>query len=330
MSEEQVNQPDKGIEVSAHILPPPSTVSEQAQAFLSQRMQGSSAFPDLADKAGWQAMIDEANQWLTAQMEEGATAFPIEIITHELERCAVYEVIPDAMAAGDEELALLYIHGGAFIHGGGMAGAYMGAPLTCAAGIRAFAVDYRMPPYHPFPAGLDDCLEAYSWLLENYRPENIAIAGGSAGGGMAGSLALKLRDFGLPLPGALVLATPEADLTESGDSFETNIHCDVVLSRRLTESIALYADGHDLTDPYLSPLFGDFTKGYPPTILTSGTRDAFLSNTVRMHRALLAAGIEAELHIWEAMPHGGFFGAPEDQEVFAQQAKFIRSHLGKT
>jgi acetyl esterase/lipase len=129
------------------------------------------------------------------------------------------------------------------------------------------------------------------------------------------------------MPGACVLATPETDLTESGDTFETNDIVDVVLKHRLTETIALYANGHDLHDPYLSPIFGDFGRGFPPTILTSGTRDLFLSNTVLMHRALLRAGIGAELHIWEAMPHGGFFGAPEDQEVLAEQTRFIMKCL---
>ena len=119
----------------------------------------------------------------------------------------------------------------------------------------------------------------------------------------------------------------EADLTESGDTFETNQYVDVVLKHRLTSSILLYANGHDLKDPYLSPIFGDFTKGYPATMLTSGTRDLFLSNTVRMHRALYRAGIEAELHVWEAMPHGGFFGGPEDNEMYDEQTRFMKKHL---
>ncbi|MFD5755089.1 alpha/beta hydrolase, partial [Streptomyces sp. NPDC127044] len=102
---------------------------------------------------------------------------------------------------------------------------------------------------------------------------------------------------------------------------------DVVRGSRLTDSINLYADGHDLRDPYLSPLFGDFRKGYPPTLLTGGTRDLFLSNTVLLHRALRRAGIEAQLDLWEAMPHGGFFGAPEDQEVLEVQARFLTTRL---
>jgi acetyl esterase/lipase len=165
-------------------------------------------------------------------------------------------------------------------------------------------------------------------VLERYAPENIAVAGASAGGGLAASFLLKIRDLGLPLPAACALASPEADLTETGDTFETNAGIDVVLGGRLTKSIALYADGHDLTDPYLSPVFGDFSQGFPPTILTAGTRDLFLSNAVRLHRSLRREGIEAELHVWEAMPHGGFLvGAPEDAECNEEQARFIRKHL---
>ena len=114
------------------------------------------------------------------------------------------------------------------------------------------------------------------------------------------------------------------DLTESGDTFQTNLGIDGVLTRSLMPANLLYAAGHDLTDPYVSPLFGDFTKGFPPTMLASGTRDLFLSNTVRMHRALRSAGVEADLHIVEASGHGGFFGqAPEDEDLAQEVRRFI-------
>ena len=127
------------------------------------------------------------------------------------------------------------------------------------------------------------------------------------------------------MPSCLVLLSPEADLTESGDSFETNLGVDTILTSRLTDSIALYAGDHDLTEPLLSPLFGDLSD-FPPTFLQTGTRDLFLSNTVRMHRALRRAGIAAELHVFEAMPHGGFHGAPEDQELAREMRRFMAEH----
>jgi acetyl esterase/lipase len=104
---------------------------------------------------------------------------------------------------------------------------------------------------------------------------------------------------------------------------------DTVLQASLMPANRLYAAGHDLAHPYLSPLFGDFAKGFPPTLLTTGTRDLFLSNTVRLHRALRAAGIRAELHVIEAAPHAGFFGAPEDREVDRDVRRFVEEALGR-
>ncbi len=95
------------------------------------------------------------------------------------------------------------------------------------------------------------------------------------------------------------------------------------------ETNLLYADGHDLAHPHLSPLFGDFAKGFPPTYLQAGTRDLFLSNAVRMHRALLRARIPVELHVFEGMPHGGFFGAPEDAELAQSVRDFVAAHWGR-
>ena len=124
--------------------------------------------------------------------------------------------------------------------------------------------------------------------------------------------------------------TPEVDLTEAGDTFRTNELLDVNLKRAMPECNALYAAGHALTDPYVSPLFADFARGFPPTLIQSGTRDLFLSNSVLMHRKLRRAGIEAELHVWEAMPHGGFgFGpVPENDEIGQEVRRFIARHCG--
>jgi acetyl esterase/lipase len=188
----------------------------------------------------------------------------------------------------------------------------VGAPVV--------SVDYRMPPDHPYPAAIDDGVAVYRALLADHAPGDIVVGGLSAGGNIAAATVLRARDEGLPLPAGLVLLSPEIDLTESGDSFETLLGIDRIV--RFTEPNALYAAGAALDDPYVSPLFGDFTKGFPPTFLQSGTRDLFLSNTVLMHRALRRAGVAAELHVFEAMPHGGFQGAPEDVEVAAEQRGF--------
>jgi acetyl esterase/lipase len=123
-----------------------------------------------------------------------------------------------------------------------------------------------------------------------------------------------------------VLSTPEVDLTESGDSFAVNAGIDGMGS--LMEANQLYAGGESLSHPYVSPLFGDFTKGFPPSIISAGTRDLFLSNAVRLHRALRNAGVPAELHIVEAAVHGAFGGAPEDAELSSEVRAFCKRCWG--
>lgn len=318
-----------GIEVTRHI-PVPTTVSAEAQAFLGMADLFGAAGeeePDRSDIEGWRARIAATNEMLVAVL--GAQAPQPEAALDELTvgEVPVYVLTPDGSADEPEPPVYFDIHGGALVMGGGDACVAMARKMAATVRMTTWSVDYRMPPDHPYPAALDDCLAAYRHLLEVCEPERIVVGGGSAGGNLAAALVLRARDEGLPLPRALVLLTPEADLTESGDSFATNLGIDAVLRSKLTESIALYAGDHDLTDPYLSPLFGDFTPPFPPTFLQTGTRDLFLSNTVRLHRKLRQAGIEADLHVFEAMPHGGFFGAPEDEELAEELRRFLASRL---
>jgi monoterpene epsilon-lactone hydrolase len=163
--------------------------------------------------------------------------------------------------------------------------------------------------------------------LREHRPEELVVGGISAGGNLAAALILRARDEGHPLPAAAVLLTPALDLSGSGDTFATNLGVDTVLTGSDRSELRLYAGGHDLQDPYVSPLFGDFSKGFPPTLLASGTRDVLLSSTVRMHRALRAAGVRADLHVLEAAPHGFFGGnTPEDRELDDEVRRFIDAH----
>jgi epsilon-lactone hydrolase len=313
-------------------IPIPTSVSPQAQQFLAAGLgvggdQAASPKPDDVD--AWRALIAMADEGLTAMFDATTADLPLTVEATEHGGVPVFVITPDGAPDGPDAPIFFNVHGGAFYIGGGDACRAMGRQMAADVQLRTWCVDYRMPPDHPYPAAVDDCLSAYRALLEVQAPERIIVGGGSAGGNIAAALMLRARDEGLPLPAALVLLTPEVDLTESGDSFATMLGLDVVLTASLAESIALYAGDHDLTDPYLSPLFGDFTRGYPPTMLQAGTRDLFLSNAVRMHRSLRSAGIDAELHVFEAMPHGGFFGAPEDAELAAEVRRFIAAHLDR-
>jgi epsilon-lactone hydrolase len=309
-------------------IPVPSSVSAEAQQFLRVGLGLAERTPSPAadDVDGWRAVIRDANAGIAAMYDMRARTQPT-VGQVSVGDVPVFVVTPEGFAETDDGGVYLDVHGGAFTMGFGDA-CRASARLT-AEGVqmKTWAVDYRTPPDHPYPAPLDDCLAVYRHLLEVESPERIVVGGQSAGGNLAAALVLRARDEGLPMPAALVLLTPEADLTESGDSFATMLGLDPVLTSSLAESITLYAGGHDLADPYLSPLFGDFSPPFPPTLLQAGTRDLFLSNAVRMHRRMRAAGVDAELHVFEAMPHGGFFGAPEDAEVAEEVRRFVRRAL---
>jgi acetyl esterase/lipase len=283
-------------------------------------------YPALDDKDAWRTMIADRDAFIVSMVGDRLSDVPADVAEEVVDGVPVYVVTPDDLPS-DDRRAYLEIHGGAFITGGGEPCRIMGLRAVGRSRVRTWAVDYAMPPDHPFPASVNDCLTVYRALLRDHDPGEIIVSGASAGGNLAAAMILRARDEGLPLPAAAVLQTPEADLTESGDSFQTNLGLDNLLTASLMPANLLYADGHDLTDPYLSPLFADFTKGYPPTILITGTRDLFLSNTVRLHRALRAAGLQSELHVVEGAGHGVFLGqAPEDEEIEVEVRAFIDAH----
>jgi acetyl esterase/lipase len=317
------------IRLPARDIAVPSTLSKEAQAVLANPPAETFESPALDDHEAWRAAIAAHDGAIAAMMAGRASSAPVTVQHRDLAGGGrVYEITPDGLDDGDERV-YLDIHGGGFIWGGGELCATMAVGTAIRMAARVWAVDYRMPPDHPFPAALDDCLAAYRALLGERPPERIVIGGASAGGNLAAALILRARDEGLPLPAAVVLMTPGADLTESGDSHQVNLGLDPLIPGSGRQQFLLYAAGHDLRHPYLSPLNGDFTKGFPPAILTTGTRDMLLSDTVLLHRALRRAGVPAELHVTEAGGHGGFMGmAPEDREILREVRRFADTHWG--
>lgn len=175
-------------------------------------------------------------------------------------------------------------------------------------GYKVISIDYRMPPDAPYPAAMDDVTAAWRALVKTVDARRIGIEGTSTGGGMTLALVLRAKAEGLPLSAAIAPGSPWSDLKGAGDSYKTNEWVDnVVVSYDgyLSRVARLYAHGHDLRDPQLSPIYGNF-DGLPPAILTAGTRDLFLSNTVRVHRKLREAGVEADLEVYEGLSHAQF------------------------
>lgn len=315
------------VRLGARDIPLPRSISPEAQQLLALAIKHvqSEPFPAAdAPAAVWKERIARMDAAVLAGLKALDAVPGIQDTVESLDNLPVYVAEPSGAVA---DAGVLELHGGGLICLSGEPCRLMGRRSAMMTGLRTYSPDYRMPPDHPYPAAVDDCINAYRWLLGRYRPERIVISGASAGANLAAAVTLRARDEGLPLPAGVVLRTPEVDLTESGDTFETLLGLDCILPNRIMEASLLYAAGEPLTSPYVSPLYGDFTKGFPRTFLQSGTRDLLLSSTVQMHRALRRAGIPAELHVWEGMPHGGFGGAPEDAELAAEVRRFVAECL---
>jgi acetyl esterase/lipase len=226
-----------------------------------------------------------------------------------------------------QDRVLLYLHGGAFItetpvfHG-----ALLGR-ICREARVRGLMVSYRLAPENPFPAALDDCMAAYSWLLEQgLEAGRIVVAGDSAGGNLTLALMLRLRDEGLPLPAGAVALSPVADLTFSGESVHRNDGVDDMFSADMLDAmVPVYLPQRALcTHPHVSPLFGDFTD-LPPLLLVVGSTELLLDDSVRVAQRWP----DTTLLVWHGMPHvfPGFDFLPEAREATQRIGRFVRERL---
>jgi epsilon-lactone hydrolase len=207
-------------------------------------------------------------------------------------------------AATASSAALLYLHGGAYVIGGPGSHRKLAGQLAHATRRETFFVDYRLAPEHPFPAALDDAVAAFRWLLtQGYAADRIVIAGDSAGGGLALAAAMALRDRKLPLPASLVLISPWTDLTLSGESHASRADADPMLRASwLADSARRYANGRPLTDPLLSPLFGELA-GLPAMLIQVGSEEILLSDAERLAERARAGGIAVQFERFDGLWH---------------------------
>jgi len=199
---------------------------------------------------------------------------------------------------------LLYLHGGAYQAGSPATLRNLVALLSGATQARALSVDYRLAPEHPFPAAVEDALAAYRWLLASgIDPALIAIAGDSAGGGLALGALVALRDSGEPMPAAAVLLSPWTDLALTGESLRTRAAVDVMIKPDgISEDAALYLADADPRHPHASPLYADL-RGLPPLLIHVGDAEVILDDSTRLAARASEAGVEVSLEIWDEMPH---------------------------
>ena len=223
------------------------------------------------------------------------------------------------------ERVILYIHGGSFNAGSIISHRPLAANIAIACHARALVINYRLAPEHPFPAALEDSRAAYDWLLANGIPANrIAVMGDSAGGTLTLALLIQLRDQNQPLPALAACLCPATDMTQSGETWTSNVSKDIMLHpKNIRISGEIYVHGADTRSPLVSPLFGDL-HGLPPVFIQVGSEEMLLSDCTRFTKKAQEAGVQINLEVWEGMQHVWQYTAS-----FLPEARKAIKHIGE-
>ena len=320
-------------DVPARSLPVPTTVSPEIQQLIAGPLRaGWNTPPTTPD--GWKALAAAGLAAAKPNVAAMQQRLHVTVTPGTLNGVRIFTVTPEKIAPANARRLLVQIHGGCYVLNPAEAALPEAMLIAAIGGYKVISVDYRMPPEAFYPAALDDAMTVYKAATKMVDPKRLGIIGTSAGGALVLEMMLRARAEHLPMPGAMASGTPMSDVTKTGDSFQTNALVDNVLVSPdgfCDAAAAFYANGHDLKDPMLSPVYGDM-HGFPPTILTTGTRDLLLSNTVRVHRKLRNAGVDAFLQVYEGQSHA-YYGRddriPETREAFGEIATFFNGHLAK-
>lgn len=313
----------------------PSTVSEEASAVLKPIYAGVKANAGTpmerpATLAEFEAMRAPSEAAAVAGLEKLARELGVTVSEQTINSIETLRIKPAAGAL--RKGVLVYLHGGAYAMGSIRQNLIMPAKLATASGYEVISVEYTLAPAAKWQQTTAEVLKVWSGLLElGYAADAIGIFGDSAGGGLAAGSVLRMRDEGLAMPGALYLMSPWADITVSGDTMVTLAEFDPLIPVGDVEWVsALYAAPNEQRHPYVSPVYGDYSKGFPPTLIQVGTREVLLSASVRLYQAVRSGGANAVLDVYDGMPHvfQGFVpDSPEGRTATQRAVEFFHEHL---
>jgi acetyl esterase/lipase len=308
----------------------PSTVSPKAQAFLAVTIPVPDENPSSGDEWLRDQKIYDATLDITALRVRAKYDFT-ETATN-IGGTPVLEIIPENYPVENHDKVLIYIHGGAYTFGSAKSTVGCSIQMAHFSGLKVLSIDYGLAPEHPFPEGLDQCLAVYRELLKTYSPDKIGVFGDSAGGALVLAMVLKARDEGLAMPAAVALLSPWTDITPTGDTYYTLEGIDPVLNyeKNLRHSANAYAGKRDKKHPLISPIYADYSKGFPTTLIHIGTREIFMSNAARLQRKMLDANVDVHLTLWEGMWHVFQYIPPitrESKAAYIDLSKFFHDNL---
>lgn len=253
-----------------------------------------------------------------------------EQVTYKSDTLAGVEGIWAHPVGVETKRVILYTHGGGFAVGSAASHRKLAGHLATTLGAAALVIDYRRSPEHPFPAQIEDATTVYRDLLERgYAPEDVITCGDSAGGNLAVSTVLKLRDDGVPLPGAVIALSPWLDMEHSGETLVTNAATDALVQRQLLEGMsAMFLGGTGkANDPLANPLYADFT-GFPRLYIDTGSSETLLDNATRLAELARSAGVDVTLSVVDGMQHVFPILAGRAKEADDEIARIARWYAG--
>ncbi|OJF69570.1 esterase [Alteromonas sp. V450] len=280
----------------------------------------------------WLSLIQNRNNILKKKIKNMRKHYGVQVELMRINDVAVRKITPQSVSSEYRDCAYLDIHGGAYVLHSGLASIEEGILVAARLGIVVYSVDYRMPPSYPCPAAVEDVEAVYRALMERQPELTLFVGGTSAGGGLTLALVQSLIRQCVTLPHAIYVGTPWADLSKTSDSLFVNEGKDSILvsyDGLLSAAALLYAGKHKLNSPTVSPLYGSF-ESFPPTFLVTGTRDLFLSDTVRVNRCIKAAGGTTQLEVLEGMSHAEYLifdNTPESNAIYAELKSFFSSKV---
>src|ERR1700693_646686 len=305
------------------IIPVPQTISPEAQKSLARQA---------THLASREAPPEKPKPLQTKQMSSDATraVYPANVEFSTIAGVPVSVVTPLVIPANKTNRVLINLHGGGFTPDSGSLTESL--PIANLTQTKVVSVIYRLAPEHPFPAPVEDVVAVYKELTKTYEPRNIAIYGSSAGAVLTPEVAVKIKQLGLPVPGALGIFSGGGDFTQTGDSQQIYGVQGLVghpdTRPKGVQWLAVYVGSTDPKDPVLSPFFADL-HGMPPTLFMTSTRDMRLSDTTILHRTFLRAGVDASLVVFEGLNHCFWYdpNLPESREADGIMANFFDTHL---
>jgi acetyl esterase/lipase len=311
----------------------PDTVSPQAAAFLRGLTDPSlrPAWPAPDDLAGWSALRAEFDKFSLARSKAVVAELKPTVEARKLGGVPVLDVRPASWK--DDGKLLVYTHGGGYVLFSARSTLYIAALLADSTGLRVISVDYTLAPQGRWRQVTGEVASVFEGLIaEGHALKDMAILGESSGGGLAAGAVLRMRDEGVGMPAAAVLLSHWADVTSSGDTYATLAHAEAYYTydRHLRPAAAAYADPRDQKNPWVSPVYADYSGGFPPTLIQGGTKELFMSNFVRHYQVLDNAGVRVKLDLYEGMPHLfqiNIPDAPEAKTALRKVAAFLDRQL---